>query len=195
MTETAGWKPTWAVSPGEILVEALEERGMSQADLGRRMARPTKTISEIATGRAAISRCSWPIRFMVADHQLCAKLNARRSLAPVEALQVDQLDVGPGRRLVPEIPVEAGAGQQQELRALDVDFLAKDRPAPFKLAQVGDRSSRAATLGFSDGQDLKSRRAWIATDGHDVDLDPTPGSGVVDLREPHGRWPSTKGLG
>lgn len=55
MTEAAGWKPTWAVSPGEILVEALEERGMSQADLGRRMARPTKTISEIATGKAAIT--------------------------------------------------------------------------------------------------------------------------------------------
>jgi addiction module HigA family antidote len=55
MTEPAGWKPTWAVSPGEILVEALDERGMSQADLGRRMARPTKTISEIATGKAAIT--------------------------------------------------------------------------------------------------------------------------------------------
>ena len=55
MTEPASWKPTWAVSPGEILVEALEERGMSQADLGRRMARPTKTISEIATGKAAIT--------------------------------------------------------------------------------------------------------------------------------------------
>jgi addiction module HigA family antidote len=37
------------------LVEALEERGMSQADLGARMARPLKTISEIATGKAAIT--------------------------------------------------------------------------------------------------------------------------------------------
>lgn len=55
MTETAGWKTTWAVPPGEILVEALEERGMSQADLGRRMARPLKTISEIATGKAAVT--------------------------------------------------------------------------------------------------------------------------------------------
>ena len=55
MTEAAGWKPTWAVSPGEILVEALEERGMTQADLGRRMARPLKTISEIATGKTAIT--------------------------------------------------------------------------------------------------------------------------------------------
>lgn len=43
------------MSPGEVLIEALEERGMSQAELGRRMARPMKTISEIATGKAAIT--------------------------------------------------------------------------------------------------------------------------------------------
>jgi addiction module HigA family antidote len=55
MAEADGWNPTWAVSPGEILVEALEERGMSQADLGRRMARPTNAISEIAAGTAAIT--------------------------------------------------------------------------------------------------------------------------------------------
>jgi HTH-type transcriptional regulator/antitoxin HigA len=54
MTEFA-WNPSWAVSPGEVLSEALEERGMSQAELGRRMARPLKTISEIATGKAAIT--------------------------------------------------------------------------------------------------------------------------------------------
>lgn len=55
MTETEVWNPTWAVPPGEILVEALEERGMTQAELGRRMARPLKTISEIATGKAAVT--------------------------------------------------------------------------------------------------------------------------------------------
>jgi addiction module HigA family antidote len=54
MTDTA-WSPTWAVSPGEVLTEALEERGMSQAELGRRMARPLKTISEIANGKAAVT--------------------------------------------------------------------------------------------------------------------------------------------
>jgi HTH-type transcriptional regulator / antitoxin HigA len=43
------------VSPGEVLTEALEERGMTQAELGRRMARPLKTISEIATGKAAVT--------------------------------------------------------------------------------------------------------------------------------------------
>jgi addiction module HigA family antidote len=45
----------WAVAPGELLVEALEERGMSQSELARRMGRPTKTINEIANGKAAIT--------------------------------------------------------------------------------------------------------------------------------------------
>jgi addiction module HigA family antidote len=45
----------WSVAPGEILVEALEDRGMSQSELARRMDRPTKTINEIANGKAAIT--------------------------------------------------------------------------------------------------------------------------------------------
>ena len=49
------WLPDWAVPPGEILVEALAERDMTQAELARRMARPMKTISEIVNGRAAIT--------------------------------------------------------------------------------------------------------------------------------------------
>jgi len=55
MTEVSRWSPSWVVSPGEVLVEALEERDMTQAELARRMARPLKTISEIATGKAAIT--------------------------------------------------------------------------------------------------------------------------------------------
>jgi HTH-type transcriptional regulator / antitoxin HigA len=45
----------WGVPPGEVLLEALEERGMSQSELARRMARPTKTINEIVHGKAAIT--------------------------------------------------------------------------------------------------------------------------------------------
>lgn len=49
------WAPDWAVAPGEVLAEVLEERAMSQAELARRMARPLKTISEIANGKAAVT--------------------------------------------------------------------------------------------------------------------------------------------
>src|SRR5205809_5500461 len=51
----ARWMADWAVAPGEVLVEALDERGMTQGELARRMARPLKTVSEIATGKAAIT--------------------------------------------------------------------------------------------------------------------------------------------
>lgn len=36
------WAPDWAVPPGEILLEALRDRGMIQSELARRMARPLK---------------------------------------------------------------------------------------------------------------------------------------------------------
>lgn len=45
----------WVVSPGEVLGEALEERGMTQAELARRMGRPTKTINEIVNAKAAVT--------------------------------------------------------------------------------------------------------------------------------------------
>src|ERR1700690_3305542 len=53
--EQSIWQRDWTVAPGELLVEALEERGMSQSELARRMGRPVKTINEIANGKAAIT--------------------------------------------------------------------------------------------------------------------------------------------
>jgi addiction module HigA family antidote len=45
----------WAVTPGEVLAEALEEREMSQSELARRMGRPIKTINEIVNAKAALT--------------------------------------------------------------------------------------------------------------------------------------------
>lgn len=55
MAEPATWQPDWAVAPGEILAEELENRSLSQSDLARRMDRPIKTINEIVHGKAAIT--------------------------------------------------------------------------------------------------------------------------------------------
>jgi hypothetical protein len=41
------------VPPGEILLEALEERGMTQSELARRTARPLKTINEIEVAKVS----------------------------------------------------------------------------------------------------------------------------------------------
>jgi HTH-type transcriptional regulator/antitoxin HigA len=57
MTEfaTSAYQPTEVSPPGETLREFLEERGLSQAELATRMGRPRKTISEVVSGKAAIT--------------------------------------------------------------------------------------------------------------------------------------------
>src|ERR1700722_8972307 len=47
--------PDYAVPPGEQLAIALEEKGMSQAELATRIGRPQKTINEIVKGKASIT--------------------------------------------------------------------------------------------------------------------------------------------
>jgi HTH-type transcriptional regulator / antitoxin HigA len=53
--EPRTWQPDWVVTPGDLLLEALEDRDMTQSDLARRMGRPIKTINEIVNGKAAIT--------------------------------------------------------------------------------------------------------------------------------------------
>jgi HTH-type transcriptional regulator / antitoxin HigA len=49
------YTPDLVTPPGETLLEVLESRGMSQAELADRTGRPTKTINEIIKGKAAIT--------------------------------------------------------------------------------------------------------------------------------------------
>src|SRR5690348_5577107 len=53
--KTNEFAPRYASPPGDTLLEALEERGMSQAELADRAGRPKKTINEIIKGRAEIT--------------------------------------------------------------------------------------------------------------------------------------------
>lgn len=49
------YRPSDVSPPGETLLELLEERGLTQADLSARMERPAKTINEIVRGKARIT--------------------------------------------------------------------------------------------------------------------------------------------
>jgi addiction module HigA family antidote len=49
------YTPDTVSPPGETLLEILEERGMSQAELAQRTGRPKKTVNEIICGKAAIT--------------------------------------------------------------------------------------------------------------------------------------------
>jgi len=50
-----GVESDYAVIPGETLLEHLEAKGMSQAELAARTGRPLKTINEIIKGKASIT--------------------------------------------------------------------------------------------------------------------------------------------
>jgi addiction module HigA family antidote len=49
------YNPDVVSAPGETLLEILEDRGMSQAELAERTGRPKKTINQIIKGKAAIT--------------------------------------------------------------------------------------------------------------------------------------------
>lgn len=49
------YQPDYCISPGEILLEAREERGLRQSDLAHRTGRPIKTINEIVQGKTSIT--------------------------------------------------------------------------------------------------------------------------------------------
>jgi addiction module HigA family antidote len=49
------YNPDQVSSPGDTLLEVLEERGMTQVELAERTGRPKKTINEIINGKAAIT--------------------------------------------------------------------------------------------------------------------------------------------
>jgi HTH-type transcriptional regulator / antitoxin HigA len=86
------------VPPGEYLVEVLEEKGISQAELARRIDRPTQAINEIVKGEKAIT--------------------------PATAIQLDRALGVPAHIWIGlESRFQLIKGRQEEERSLD-----KDRP-------------------------------------------------------------------
>ncbi len=55
MAKRYEYAPDTVTAPGETLLEVLEDRAISQAELSERTGRPKKTINEIVRGKAAIT--------------------------------------------------------------------------------------------------------------------------------------------
>ena len=55
MASKSVMRPDTAIPPGEFLAEEIAERGITQAELARRMGRPTNAVNEIMRGRKAIT--------------------------------------------------------------------------------------------------------------------------------------------
>jgi HTH-type transcriptional regulator / antitoxin HigA len=80
-----------AIPPGEYLAEEIEERGISQKELAKRMRRPVNAVNEIINGKKAITAQTAlqleeimpeiPARFWLnleIDYQLTKALEQRR---------------------------------------------------------------------------------------------------------------------
>lgn len=102
------YEPEVVSIPGETLQDVLDERGMSQADLALRMGRPKKTISEIVTGKAAITAdtalqleavLGIPASFWLAREQKYRESLARRRAAEEQAANESWLREIPVREL------------------------------------------------------------------------------------------------
>lgn len=99
---TTQYRPTSVSPPGETLLDMLEERGMTQADLAQRLERSTKNISEIVNGKAPITSelalaleqtLGAPARFWIAREAIYREWLARVNL-PEPTAQMPRLGEG-----------------------------------------------------------------------------------------------------
>lgn len=49
------FEPDWAVHPGEVLLEMLEERGITQANLAARCELSVKHVNQLCNGKVRLS--------------------------------------------------------------------------------------------------------------------------------------------
>jgi HTH-type transcriptional regulator / antitoxin HigA len=123
------YAPDTVSPPGETLLEVLESRRMSQAELAERAGRPKKTINEIVKGKAAIT-AETAIQFervlgIPASFWTSREQNYRESLARAKEAVSLQGEVG----WLDEVPynalVERGWVQEQRDKGRQVEELLK----------------------------------------------------------------------
>lgn len=117
--------PEYAVAPGETLLETIEEIGMTQAELARRMGRPLKTINEIVQGKAAITpETALQLERVLgvpASYWLKMEQNYREDLARLQDAQALQRDLPwlnevPVREMIKRGWIKECANQIDQLR-------------------------------------------------------------------------------
>ncbi|QTD45222.1 helix-turn-helix domain-containing protein [Ottowia testudinis] len=105
---TLAWSPRQVSPPGDTLTELLEERGWSQAELARRMGRPSNAISEITLGEKEITEhtalelervLGTPAQFWLARESRYRESLARQREAARAPEQLDWLDQFPIKQL------------------------------------------------------------------------------------------------
>ena len=164
---TPTWQPHWTVAPGEILLEALQDRGMTQTELAQRMARPPKTINEIIKGKAAIT-AETAIQLERALGISAGFWNGlestyRSGLARQEAQRelesnVGWLDEFPIADLVRHHQIEKGSSKAQTLANL-LSYLGVSSPAAFERHWLSPAAAFRSSPAFMASP--KAVAAWL----------------------------------
>ncbi|MEM9615009.1 MAG: HigA family addiction module antitoxin [Actinomycetota bacterium] len=178
---TSQWRPDWAVPPGEVLHEILQSRGMSQAELARRMARPLKTINEIVKGKAAIT-ADTAVQLELAlgiDMRIWTNLDARfreheaitRSSHSMKE-NVDWLKKFPVDELAQEGLVEADGRPERTLESL-LRFFGVSSPAGWESQwMAGSVAFRASDTFTASPEATSAWLRWGELEAQKIDLEP-----------------------
>ena len=136
----AGWQPDWSVAPGEVLLEALQDREMTQSELAQRLGRPLKTINEIIKGKAAITpetaiqlerALGISARFWTALETQHRDALARKEAEAELATQADWIDMFPITDLVNNKLLERGTSKAATLANL-LSWLGVSSPSAYQ---------------------------------------------------------------
>jgi addiction module HigA family antidote len=130
------YTPDYVSPPGETLLEILEERGMTQAELAERTGRPKKTINEIINGKAAITPetalqlelvLGVPARFWNNRERLYREALARREEKERLQKQIDWLNLIPVTAMIKLRWIQRYRDKVKQLREV-LNFFAVASP-------------------------------------------------------------------
>ncbi|MGQ4810321.1 hypothetical protein NKDENANG_03778 [Candidatus Entotheonellaceae bacterium PAL068K] len=160
MTTNIGVVSDMAISPGEVLQEEIEARGMTQKELAARLGRPPQVINEIIRAKKAITphTAIGLGKVLGIDPQYWINLEtdyrmtlARNQEKAALANNVEWLDAYPIREMIRRGWIEAGLDKISRLKAL-LAFLEVAVPEPFAYQEaVGFRITPAAQKKVSAG--------------------------------------------
>ena len=149
-----------AISPGEVLQEKIEARGMTQKELAARLARPPQVINEIIRAKKAITpdTAVGLGKVLGIDPQYWINLEtdyrmilARNREIAALAENAEWLNAYPIREMVKRGWIEAGRDKISRLKAL-LTFLEVAVPEPLAYQEaVGFRITEAAQQKVSPG--------------------------------------------
>ena len=159
-TEVSHTASDMAISPGEVLQEEIEARGMSQKELAARLGRPPQVINEIIRAKKAITpdTAIGLGKVLGIDPQYWINLEsdyrmtlARNREKAALADDVRWLNAYPIREMIKRGWIKAGADRVSRLKAL-LAFLEVAVPQPLAYQEaVGFRITEAAQEKVSAG--------------------------------------------